>query len=71
MGDEWEQSEEDRIIAMLQDTRATNYCDSGFSADPTSLHRDPEFVPEYDKVPQAIRWVTYIKKLYFFFESLR
>jgi hypothetical protein len=54
---DWEQSEEDRIIAMLQDTRATNYCDSGFSADPTSLYRDPEFVPEYDKVPQAIRWV--------------
>jgi hypothetical protein len=42
---------------MLQDTRATNYCDPVFTADPSSLYRDAEFIPEYDKVPGAIRWV--------------
>jgi hypothetical protein len=54
----WERSEEDAVIDMLQETRATNYCDNAFGADATSLYRDPNFVPAYDaSAPGPVRWV--------------
>jgi hypothetical protein len=46
------------VIDMLQETRATNYCDNAFGADATSLYRDPNFVPAYDaSAPGPVRWV--------------
>lgn len=43
---------------MLQETRATNYCDAAFGADPKALYRDPNFVPAYDaSAPGPVRWV--------------
>jgi hypothetical protein len=54
-----ETTEEDKIIVMLQETRATNYCDPKFPADASSLYRDRTVVPDYDaKFPGTIRWVT-------------
>ena len=54
----WEQTEEDTIIAMLQETRATNFCDPKFTADNNSLYRDSNYVPDYDAhAPGPIRWV--------------
>ena len=44
---------------MLQETRATNYCDNSFGADGSSLYRDPNFVPDYyAKAPGPVRWVS-------------
>eukprot|EP00614_Pseudopedinella_elastica_P035179 CAMPEP_0172642666 /NCGR_PEP_ID=MMETSP1068-20121228/233240_1 /TAXON_ID=35684 /ORGANISM="Pseudopedinella elastica, Strain CCMP716" /LENGTH=50 /DNA_ID=CAMNT_0013456537 /DNA_START=71 /DNA_END=220 /DNA_ORIENTATION=- len=43
-----DQTEEERIILMLQETRASNYCDPKFPADSTALYRDPNFIPAYD-----------------------
>ena len=44
---------------MLQETRATNYCDNSFGADGSSLYRDPNFVPAYyAKAPGPVRWVS-------------
>jgi hypothetical protein len=43
---------------MLQETRATNYCDPKFGADAGSLYRDKAAVPEYDaQGPGPIKWV--------------
>jgi hypothetical protein len=59
MAEDWNQSEEDTVIAMLQETRATNYCDPKFAADPKALYRDTSIIPEYDaNAPGPIRWVS-------------
>ena len=53
-----ERGEEDQIIAMLAETRATNYCDGVFPATDESLYRNVQFVPDYDSAaPGPVRWV--------------
>jgi hypothetical protein len=53
-----ERGEEDQIIAMLAETRASNYCDGVFPAAEESLYRNVQFVPDYDTAaPGPVRWV--------------
>lgn len=63
---EEKESEEDAVIAMLQETRATNYCDPSFNADGHALYRVKSSIPEYDvKNPGPIRWVRFIMNGHF------